>query len=569
MIDKELIHYIKGKQYLLVLIVLFSFFGLVTSVSTTYLLSTSVFSFIDGKTDTGTYYLLGGIGLAVIFVIFYILKGKMAGKLADYVSMKIREDIFDKYVRLNGHSKLKIQEISQLSSEGVEQLRLYYSSYLPSFFYAMIAPISLFVLFCFFNYKVALLYLFCVPLIPISIILVSKWAKKIFATYWNQYLSLGGAYLDSVSGMKELLIFHYDKKMEDEMKKNSEEFRRITMKVLVMQLFSTTIMDIVAYGGAAVGIVLTLLAFKNNEITYAITLFLILVGAEFFLPMRSLGSAFHIAMNGATAGKKVISLLKEEPVKNGQETIDSISSITLENVSFHYEDSDLNTLSNISMILNKGLVAVIGDSGCGKSTLAKILTKQIQTYSGHIEINGKELKDIDIYDYRKHTCYVALDTYLLHLSIKDAFHFYNPELNEEEMLSLLEKVSLKERILDSGGLSYVPKEGASDLSGGEKQRLVLSYYLSSRKDFYVFDETTSNIDKESEEIILSAIKELSKDHIVLFISHRLKNALYADEIYLFDNDKKTLTFGKPDELLSNCDFFRQGIENENKWEEIL
>ncbi len=569
MIDKELIGYIKGKKHLLVLIVVLSFLGLVTSVSTTYLLSTSVFSFIDGKIDIGTYYLLGGIGLAIVFVIFYILKGKMAGKLADYVSTKIREDIFDKYVQLNGHSKLKIQEISQLSSEGVEQLRLYYSSYLPSFFYAMIAPISLFVLFCFFNYKVALLYLFCVPLIPISIILVSKWAKKIFATYWNKYLALGGAYLDSVSGMKELLIFHYDKKMEEEMKKNSEEFRRITMKVLVMQLFSTTIMDIVAYGGAAVGIVLTLFAFKNSEITSVITLFLILVGAEFFLPMRSLGSAFHIAMNGATAGKKVLSLLKEEPVKNGTLKIDWISSISLENVSFHYEDSDLNTLTNINMNLNKGLIAVIGDSGCGKSTLAKILTKQIQTYSGHILINGKELKDIDIYDYRKHTCYVALDTYLLHLSISDVFHFYNPNLSEEEMFSLLEMVSLKERIIDSGGLSYVPKEGASDLSGGEKQRLVLSYYLSSKKDFYVFDETTSNIDKESEEIILSTIKDLSKDHIVLFISHRLKNALYADEIYLFNNDKKSLTFGKPDELLSNCDFFRQGIENENKWEEIL
>ena len=443
MIDKELIGYIKGKKHLLVLIVTFSFLGLVTSVSTTYLLSTSVFSFIDGKNDVGTYYLLGGIGLAVVFVIFYILKGKMAGKLADYVSTKIREDIFDKYVQLNGHSKLKIQEISQLSSEGVEQLRLYYSSYLPSFFYAMIAPISLFVLFCFFNYKVALLYLFCVPLIPISIILVSKWAKKIFATYWNKYLALGGAYLDSVSGMKELLIFHYDKKMEDEMKKNSEEFRRITMKVLVMQLFSTTIMDIVAYGGAAVGIVLTLFAFKNSEINSVITLFLILVGAEFFLPMRSLGSAFHIAMNGATAGKKVISLLKEEPVKNGTLKIDSISTISLENVSFHYEDTNLNTLSNINMNLNKGLIAVIGDSGCGKSTLAKILTKQIQTYSGHILIDGKELKDINIYDFRKHTCYVALDTYLLHLSISDAFHFYNLNLSDEEMLSLLEMVSLK------------------------------------------------------------------------------------------------------------------------------
>ncbi len=569
MIDKELIGYIKGKRHLLVWIVVFSFLGLVSSVSTTYLLSTSVFSYIDGNNTPATYYLLGGIALAILFVLFYILKGKTAGKLADYVSTKIRNDIFDKYVKLNGQSSLKIQEISQLSSEGVEQLRLYYSSYLPSFFYAMIAPISLFVLFCFFSYKVALVYLVCVPLIPLSIILVSKWAKKIFATYWNKYLSLGGAYLDSVSGMKELLIFHYDKKMEDEMKKNSEEFRRITMKVLVMQLFSTTIMDIVAYGGAAIGIVLTLLAFTDNEINSGITLFMILVGAEFFLPMRTLGSAFHIAMNGATAGKKVISLLKEEPAQNGTESISEIDSVTLEDVSFHYPDSDKDTLSHVDMRIEKGFTAVIGDSGCGKSTLAKILTKQIPDYSGSIQVNEKQLKNLDIYEYRKRCCYVALDSYLLHLSVFDAFRFYNPNVSEETMLSLLDKVSLKERILDTGGLSYMPKEGASDLSGGEKQRLVLSYYLASEKDFYVFDETTSNIDKESEEIILSQIKELSKEHIVLFISHRLKNALYADSIYLFAEEGKKIISGKPEELLSSSDFFRQGIENENKWEEIL
>lgn len=569
MIDKDLLAYIKGKKYLLVLVVIFAFLGLVSSVSTTYLLSCSVFSYINGKSDIGTYYLLGSIGLAIAFVCFYILKGRTSNELADYVSVKIRNDIFNKYVDINGKSKLKIQEISQLSSEGVEQLRLYYSSYLPSFFYAMIAPISLFVLFCFFSYKVALVYLICVPLIPMSIIMVSKWAKKIFATYWNRYLSLGGAYLDSVSGMKELLIFHYDKKMEDEMKTNSEEFRKITMKVLVMQLCSTTIMDLVAYGGAAIGIVLTLIGLKNGEISYQIALFLILVGAEFFLPMRSLGSAFHIAMNGATAGKKVISLLKEENPNNGSEKIESISSIKLKDVSFKYDDSDSYAFSNLNIELNKGFTSLLGDSGCGKSTLAKVLTKQLLNYEGSILIDGKELRDIDNYDYRKYVCYVSVDTFLLHMSIKDAFKFYNPDVEEDVMWELLDKVSLKERIIDAGGLSYIPKEGASDLSGGEKQRLVLSYYLVSKKEFYVFDETTSNIDRESEDIIVNTIHSLSKDHVVLFISHRLRNALNADYIYLFSNDKNIVENGTPNVLLSHDGFFKTGVENEKKWEEIL
>lgn len=568
MIDKDLLNYIKGKRYYLVLITLFSFLGLASSVSSTFLLSKSVETYINSDYKLGTIYLLICLGLIALFVTFFILKGKLSNKLAEYVSLKIRGDIYEKYVSLNGSSSLKVQEIAQLSSEGIEQLKLYYSSYLPSFFYSMSAPIALFILFCFFSWKVAILYLACVPLIPVSIIVVSKWAKKIFATYWNEYLSLGGAYLDSIKGMKELLIFNYDKKMEEEMKSNSEEFRRITMKVLVMQLCSTTIMDFVAYGGAAIGIVLSLLALNNGEITYQVAIFLILVGAEFFLPLRALGSAFHIAMNGATAGKKVISLLKEEELKDGEKEIRSISSIILNNVSFKYKDGDSFVFKNINMKINKGFTSLLGDSGSGKSTLSKILSKQISDYEGSIKVDNEELSSLKIYDYRKLVCYLSIDTYLLHLSIKDAFHFYNPDIKENEMIELLEKVSLKERILDEYSLDFIPKEDAIDLSGGEKQRLILAYYLGTKKDFYIFDETTSNIDKDSEEIILSAISSLAKDKVVLFISHRVKNALNANYVYLLGKDGTLKEEGKPEELLKKESSFKSLVENENKWEEL-
>lgn len=567
MIDKDLLNYIKGKRYYLFLITLLGFFGLASSISATFLLSKSVEAFIEKK-DNGILFLLFALLCAILFVFFYIVKGKMAERLSNYVADKIRNDIYDKNVALRGNSHLKVQEISQLSSEGIEQLRLYYTSYLPSFFYSMLAPICLFVLFCFFSWKVAIVYLVCVPLIPVSIIMVSKWAKKIFATYWNRYLSLGGAYLDSVSGMKELLIFHYDKDMEEEMKKNNEEFRRITMKVLVMQLFSTTIMDLVAYGGAAIGILLTLLEFNAAAITYQIALFLILVGSEFFLPMRSLGSAFHVAMNGATAGKKVLSLLKEENKKDGKEKTSSISSIVLKDVSFAYPDGNEKVLADINMEFKKGFYSILGDSGCGKSTLARILSKQIDSYEGSIKIDSTELKDLSFDDYRRHVSYISNDSYLLHKSIRDGFRFYNKDITEEEMYSLLEKVDLKERILDAGGLSYLPKEGGSDLSGGEKQRLVLAYYLSTDRDFCIFDETTSNIDKESEAIILSSIKQLSKDHIVLFISHRLSNALLADQLYLFEN-KKVILEGNPSMLIKEENEFSLRVRQEQKWEEIL
>ncbi len=568
MIDKDLLNYIKGKRYYLFVMTLLGFFGLASSISATFLLSKSVEAFISNETN-GVTFLLFALLCAFLFVFFYIIKGKMAERLSNYVADKIRNDIYDKNVALRGNSHLKVQEISQLSSEGIEQLRLYYTSYLPSFFYSMLAPICLFVLFCFFSYKVAIVYLVCVPLIPISIIMVSKWAKKIFATYWNRYLSLGGAYLDSVSGMKELLIFHYDKDMEEEMKKNNEEFRRITMKVLVMQLFSTTIMDLVAYGGAAIGILLTLLEFNSAAISYQIALFLILVGAEFFLPMRSLGSAFHVAMNGATAGKKVLSLLKEGNKKDGKEKTSPISSITLKDVSFSYPDGNERILNNINMEFRKGFYSILGDSGCGKSTLAKILSKQIDSHEGSIKIDCVELKDLSFDDYRRHVSYISNDSYLLHKSIYDGFKFYKKDITEEEMYSLLEKVDLKERIIDAGGLSYLPREGGSDLSGGEKQRLVLAYYLSTDKDFCIFDETTSNIDKESEAIILSSIRQLSKDHIVLFISHRLSNALLADYLYLFGKDKEVILEGSPSKLITEENEFSRRVKQEQKWEEIL
>ncbi len=569
MIDKDLLNYIKGKKHLLVFITLLSFLGLAGSVGSTYLLCRSVERFIVSDFKDGTIFLCSSLASIAIFIGAYIGKGKLADKLSEYVASKIRRDIYEKYVALNGDSNLKIQEIAQLSSEGIEQLKLYYSSYLPSFFYSMSAPIALFTLFCFFSWKVALLYLACVPLIPISIILVSKWAKKIFSTYWDKYLSLGGAYLDSIKGMKELLIFHYDGKMEEEMKSSSEEFRSITMKVLVMQLCSTTIMDLVAYGGAAVGIVLSLFCLQNGEISYLEAMFLILVGAEFFLPLRALGSAFHIAMNGATAGKKVMALLKEEEHPDGNEVLPSISSVVIENAFFKYPDGEGYVFKGLNMAFSKGFTSILGDSGCGKSTLSKILSKQLSGYEGSIKIEGKELSSLKTYDYRKLVCYLCLDTYLLHLSIKEAFRFYNPRLSEEEMIQLLEKVSLKERLLAQGNLDFIPKEDALDLSGGERQRLILAYYLGSEKDFYIFDEATSNIDKDSEKIIVSTISSLSKDHVVLFISHRVKNALSADKVYLFNKSGSIEEEGNPSDLLREDTHFKALVENESKWEAIL
>ncbi len=566
MLDKNLLAYIKGKTYLLVLITLFSFLSLVASVGLTALLCLSLDSFFNG--NNGWWFLLFAGVCAIMMAVLQIAKSKLSSALADYVSTKVRDDTYEKYVRLEGHCPYTAQEIAQLSSEGVEQLRLYYTSYLPSFFFAMLAPISLFVMFMFFSWKVAILYLACVPLIPMSIIMVSKWAKRIFATYWDKYIALGGAYLDSVSGMKELLIFHYDGQMEEKMKNDSEEFRRITMKVLVMQLASTTIMDVVAYGGAAVGITLTLLGANNGEFSLFVALFLCLVGAEFFLPMRALGSAFHVAMNGATSGKKVLGLLKEDDLPSGSESLSSISRIDMENLSFSYKDSNVKTLQNLNIHLEKGLNALIGETGSGKSTLAKILSKQLFGYEGSIKMEGKELSSISLDDFHRHCFYLSSDSFLLHKPIREAFLFYSPNIDEKGMWELLRQVSMEDRVKDAGGLDYLPREGASDLSGGEKQRLLLAYYLSSPRDFCIFDETTSNIDKESEAIIIRMTETLAEGAIVLLISHRLQNALNARMVYRIGSDGSIKESGTPSELLNKESEFKKALSFERLGEAL-
>ena len=382
MFDKELLNYIKDKKYYLILNVLFNvlafIFNILITSSILYLIYNTINKLNNHLIDS-----LISLFIGLLFkIIFTLLANYYSHKLANYVIMKLRIDTYSKYLRLNTNIPFTISEMAELSTEGIEQLRLYYEFYLPSFFYAMIAPILLFMLFLCFDYKVALVYLICIPLIPISIILVSKGAKKIFNKYWDIYLGLGDSFLDNVRGLKELKIFLYDEERTNDMALKSEEFRKITMKVLVMQLYSVTIMDLVAYGGAGLGIVLTLISMQNGLDLY-VALFMILIGAEFFLPLRRLGSAFHVAMNGATAGKKVIKLLNEEE-KVANILIDNkIDNILIKDLSFNYKDKDL-ILNNINMQLNIGLYSIVGISGSGKSTIAKILANINNNYKGHI-----------------------------------------------------------------------------------------------------------------------------------------------------------------------------------------
>ena len=542
MIDKKLLSLLgKNKKYIFYTILLMVI-GLLANVTITASICYAIKLTANYKNydDLIVRYVITAI-VAIVGILIKYVTSRIVGNLKDILGRKakkeLREKVYDKTLKLGVQTTqhISMAGLTQISMEGIEQLDLYYSTYIPQFFYAMLAPIILFGISVWIDWRVALVLLACVPLIPLSIIAVSKYAKKIFGKYWGKYISMGDSFLDSVQGLKELKIFKADQDQNIKMNQSSEEFRKITMKVLVMQLASTTIMDLIAYGGAGVGIALAIVSTLNWGLSPFLALFLILIAVDFFLPLRAFGSAFHVAMNGVSAGNKIINFLSiPDPVWGEENKIDLSNGIKIENVTFSY-DKTREILKNINITIPKtGMTAIIGKSGCGKSTIVNLLLGSIQPNSGLITINNKQLNEYSRECYYSHIASISYNTYIFNESIRANFLLSNNSVTDEEIYEALEKVNLKDFVLTNGGLDKVISEDASNISGGQKQRLALAISLVANKDVYIFDEATSNIDIESEAIIMANIKELSKTKSVVIISHRLANIVLSDMIYFMD-----------------------------------
>ena len=515
-------------------------------------------------------FILPAIVVVIAMVIRYVTSrriGDLKDTLGRNVKKDLRQKIYDKIIKLGVRTtdNMSMAGLTQLSMEGVEQLDLYYSAYIPQFFYAMIAPIILFIVTVRINWAVALVLLACVPLIPMSIIAVSRYAKKIFAKYWGKYTSMGDSFLDSVQGLKELKIFQADAAQNIKMNETSEEFRKITMKVLVMQLASTTIMDMVAYGGAGLGIALTIHAVVNGSLSAYAALFLILVAVDFFLPLRAFGSAFHIAMNGASAGNKILSLLAQPNPVWGSETVDS-TEITVKDVTFSY-DGKRDVLKHASMNFGStGMCAIVGESGSGKSTVVNLLLGAYHPQQGSILVGNKPLETLSRESYYSHISVVSYNTYIFNETIRQNFMLAKEDVTEDEIFDALKKVNLYDFIIDDGGLDKVITEDAANISGGQKQRLALAINLVANKDIYIFDEATSNIDIESEAIIMNNIKELSRDKSVIVISHRLANVIAADTIYYIE-DGEVKEYGTHNDLMNMHEGYAKLYTTQKRLEE--
>ena len=537
MLDKELLRLLGSNRKYIFYTVAVMMTGLLANLSITAGICVAIY-LLTQEAETGAYILPALLAAGGIIVRY--AASRVSGNLKDILGRKAKKDLRektdDKIVRLGVRSTdgMSIAGMTQVSMEGIEQLDLYYSSYIPQFFYAMLAPLVLFLSTVWIDWRVAVALICCVPLIPVSIIAVSKYAKKIFAKYWGKYTSMGDSFLDSVQGLRELKIFRADAARHEKMNRNAEEFRKITMKVLVMQLASTTIMDMVAYGGAGLGIAFAVTGAAYRGLPPVYALFLILVAVEFFLPLRAFGSAFHVAMNGVSAGKKILSLLAQPDPVWGDEEL-SGTELQLDNVTFSY-DGERSVLRNVSMKFPAvGMTAIVGESGCGKSTAVGLLTGALRPGSGTVIAGGKPLESLSRAAYYSRVAVVSCNTYVFNTTVRENFRLAKKDVADDEIMSALEQVNLADFIRENGGLDKAVTEDGANISGGQKQRLALAVNLVADKDIYIFDEATSNIDIESESVIMRNIKALSGMKSVIVISHRLENVVPSDLIYYMDN----------------------------------
>ena len=494
--------------------------------------------------DVTSIIVLASIAVGAIIVRFLCTIGaaRMSHLSSKSVKKTLRNKIYSKLLRLGSsyNSKVSTSEVVQMSVEGVDQLDIYFASYLPQFFYSMIAPITLFVVLCFINWQSALILLGCVPLIPISIALVQTFAKKLLSKYWGQYTALGDTFLENLQGLTTLKIYQADAKKNEEMNVEAEHFRKITMKVLTMQLNSISIMDIVAFGGAAAGIVMAVSQLAAGNLDFAGCIIIILLSADFFIPMRQLGSFFHIAMNGMAASDKIFHLLDlEEPQEKTKTVPNHNCDIACSHVGFRYNE-EREILKDINVQFPQGsFTAIVGESGCGKSTLDGILMGRNAPYQGHITIGGVELSEIEESNLMQTITYISHNSYLFKGTVRDNLLMGDPNATDEQMWHVLEQTKLAAFLRSEQGLDTLLLEKASNLSGGQCQRLALSRALLHNSPIYIFDEATSNIDVESEDDIMEQIYHLAKTKTVILISHRLANVVQADHIYVMKHGSIT------------------------------
>ena len=538
MINKRLIGTVaESKKYIAGNVIL-QWCSLTANIALMLSISRMLAELFRGSASVQLFTVTGIVVILALAVRFFCSIGaaKMGYFSSKAVKKSLREKIYQKLLRLGSsyNEQVKTSEVVQVAVEGVDQLETYFGAYLPQFFFAMLAPLTLFIVLCFVNVAAAVVLLICVPLIPVAIAAVQTWAKKLLSKYWGQYTELGDTFLENLQGLTTLKIYQADAFKQQDVE--SQNFRRITMKVLTMQLNSITIMDLIEYGGAALGVIMAVTQYQSGGVSLEGCLLIILLAADFFIPMRQLGSFFHIAMNGMAASDKIFRLLDLEETKPEiTESFPSGHTIRCSGLSFSYEP-DREILHSVDLTFPQGsFTALVGESGCGKSTLASILMGRNKGYTGSVSVGGVPLSSIQEESLLRNITYISHQSYLFKGTVRENLLMGKPGASDEELWAVLSRVNLAEFLKAEQGLDTRLLEKASNLSGGQCQRLALARALLHDSPVYIFDEATSNIDVESENDIMREIHELAKSKTVILVSHRLANVVGADHIYVLDH----------------------------------